>query len=258
MRYEYNLQKPAFTVKNIDLINLKRAKNYRHSYRNGRSKHGFIYIVEGSIDASFFNSDEEVISASQGELLFIPQGSKYTSIYTSPLTHIQLIQFDIDEGALNSYLSRPVKIELPDAGEILNRIFSKGNSHSLNHPFYYLSCLYELLYRIDETYGRLPRKYKKLGQALYELSERYEKNESVGYYAELCDMSEVHFRRLFKEYTGLSPIEYRNELRLQNARAKLKSGEYNVSETAESCGFSNLSFFINLYKKRFGHTPKQE
>jgi len=71
-------------------------------------------------------------------------------------------------------------------------------------------------------------------------------------------MSEVNFRRLFREYRNQSPIEYRNELRLQNAQIKLQSGEYNVSETAQLCGFSNLSFFIRLYKKKYGHTPKQE
>ena len=45
---------------------------------------------------------------------------------------------------------------------------------------------------------------------------------------------------------------------LNSARSKLQSGEYNVSEAASLCGFTNLSFFIRLYKKKFGHTPKQE
>ena len=71
-------------------------------------------------------------------------------------------------------------------------------------------------------------------------------------------MSEVNFRRLFKEYTGKSPVEYRNDIRLKNAKIKLQSGEYNVSEAAYESGFSNLSFFIRLYKKKYGHTPKKE
>jgi AraC-like DNA-binding protein len=57
---------------------------------------------------------------------------------------------------------------------------------------------------------------------------------------------------------GHSPVDHRNELRLQDARIKLQSGEYTVSEAAESSGFSNLSFFIRLYKKKYGHTPKKE
>ena len=99
---------------------------------------------------------------------------------------------------------------------------------------------------------------KKLQAALSEIAEYWYKNESVAYYAELCNMSEVNFRRLFKEYTGLSPIDYRNDVRLSKARSKLQSGEYNVSEVAEICGFSNLSFFIRVYKKKYGYTPKKE
>ena len=71
-------------------------------------------------------------------------------------------------------------------------------------------------------------------------------------------MSEVSFRRSFREYTGLSPIDYRNAIRLSNAKSKLQSGAYNVSEAAYESGFSNLSFFIRLYKKKYGHTPKKE
>ncbi len=76
-------------------------------------------------------------------------------------------------------------------------------------------------------------------------------------YAKLCDMSEVCFRRYFKEFTGKSPIEYRNDTRLNNAKILLQSGQYTVSEVAEACGFSNLSFFTRLYKRKYGHTPKR-
>lgn len=51
---------------------------------------------------------------------------------------------------------------------------------------------------------------------------------------------------------------FSNSIRLTNARNKLQSGEYNVSEAAYESGFSNLSFFIRLYKKKYGHTPKNK
>ena len=71
-------------------------------------------------------------------------------------------------------------------------------------------------------------------------------------------MSEAGFRRLFREYMGASPVDHRNEIRLLHAKSKLQSGEYNVSEAAYESGFSNLSFFIRLYKKKFGYTPKKK
>ena len=126
------------------------------------------------------------------------------------------------------------------------------------HPFYYLSCFYELLWRIDECCASIPKKYRKLQPALVEMLEHWMDHQRISYYADLCGMSEAGFRRLFREYMGVSPIDYRNDIRLINARNKLQSGEYNVSEAAYESGFSNLSFFIRLYKKKFGYTPKKE
>ncbi len=258
MKYQYNLQEPNFTVENIDIQNVSRPKNYKHSFRNGRTKHGFVYTVSGQMLDIFHTGDKESICVAAGELMFIPAGSIYTGVYLDEHTEIKIIQFDIAMGELPQYLSKPVKIKLPNAGELVESFFKPVEAHTSNHPFYYLSRLYTLLWQIDESYSRIPTKHKKLQAALSEFTEYWQKNETVSYYADLCNMSEVNFRRLFREYTGMSPIEYRNDIRLTNARNKLQSGEYNVSEVAELCGFSNLSFFIRLYKKKYGYTPKKE
>ena len=49
MKFQYNLQDPNFRVGNIDVQVVSRPKNYKHSFRNGREKHGFIYIVSGKM-----------------------------------------------------------------------------------------------------------------------------------------------------------------------------------------------------------------
>ena len=156
------------------------------------------------------------------------------------------------------YLSTPTKIDLPRARELIEVFFKPIENHMSCHPFYYLSCLYQLLWEIDNSYARLPKKYRHLQPALTEITECWNENKKVSYYADLCNLSEPYFRKLFIEYTGMSPIDYRNDIRLTNAKNKLQSGEYNVSEAAYGSGFSNLSFFIRLYKKKYGHTPKNE
>lgn len=258
MKYQYTLQEPNFRIGNIDIQNVSRPKNYKHTFRDGRKKHGFIYAVSGQMQDIFQSSEPKEIRVSEGELIFIPKNTVYTGVYLAENTKIKIVQFDLVSGTLPEYLSSPVKIDLPKASELIEAFFRPVENHTSSHPFYYLSCLYNLLWQIDESYSKAPAKYKKLQSALSEITEHWNKNEPVVYYANLCSMSEVNFRRLFKEYTGLSPIDYRNDLRLTNARNKLQSREYNVSEVAELCGFSNLSFFIRLYKKKYGYTPKKE
>lgn len=257
MKHQYILQEPIFRVRNIDVQTISRPKNHRHSFKNGREKHGFIYVVNGKMMDSFTDCRVERLCPVKGELVFIPKGSIYTGVYSEDNTTIKIIQFDILSGDLPEYLSYPSKIELPDACELIEAFFSPIENHTAVHPFYYLSCLYKLLWKIDESCASLPQKYKKLQPALTEIAERWNENQKVSYYAQLCDMSETNFRRLFSEYMGKSPIDYRNDIRLLNAKNKLQSGEFNVSEVAFDSGFTNLSFFIRLYKKKYGHTPKQ-
>jgi len=258
MKYQYQLKEPQFRVENIDIQNVSRPKDYKHTFRNGRLKHGFIYTVSGKMRDVFQEKDRRDLCVSAGELIFIPKNTVYTGIYLEENTEIKIVQFDLSGGILPDYLSAPVKIDLPKAGELIEAFFRPSENRTSGHPFYYLSCLYDLLWQIDESNSKIPAKFKSLQAALSEVTEHWNESRSVADYAKLCNMSEVNFRRLFKEYTGLSPIDYRNDLRLSNARSKLQSGEFNVSEAAELCGFSNLSFFIRLYKKKYGHTPKKE
>lgn len=254
MKFEYNLKSPAFTVENIAILNVSRDRGYKNFYRD-RTKHGFIYTVSGLMCYTF---KQKHIYIQTGEVIFIPKGCTYSGTYFKDGTEIKIVQFDIASGVLPDYLSIPQKINFPGAVEQINAFFKPMKNHTNGHPFYYLSCLYSFLQQIDDCCSKIPSKYKKLSAALSELSEHYYQNEKISYYAELCGMSEAGFRRLFREYMGQSPVEYRNELRLNNAKIKLQSGEYNVSEAAEATGFSNLSFFIRLYKKKYGYTPKKE
>ena len=253
MRFETNLQAPNFTVNSIDTLNVSRPKNYKYSHRKGRPKHGFVYTVRGVMRDTFYADGETHIDSKAGEVVFIPKNCTYTGTYLEEDTEIKIVQFDLADGELPEYLSYPHKITLPEAEERINAFFRPGA-----HPFYTLSCMYKLLWQIDETYSKIPTTYKKLQAALSDISANYAANRPISEYAALCGMSEVNFRRLFHKYTGKSPIQHRNDIRLENARIMLQSGVYNVSEAAEACGFSSLSFFIRLYKKKYGYTPKKE
>lgn len=258
MRDELNLQNPCFTVGEIDVVNASREKNYRHSYRNGRLKHGFIYTVSGEMCNTLLDSVPQDIHVRAGELIFIPKGTRYIGTYCGENTEIKVVHFNLLSGELPDYLSSPIKIALPDAENEINAFFALKPRRNEKHPFYFLACLYHLLWRIEENREDVPTKYSQLHAALSDMREYPELDRSIADYAELCRMSEINFRRLFKQYTGMPPIAYRNDIRLQSAHTKLQSGEYNVSEAAESAGFSNLSFFIRQYKKKFGHTPTRK
>ncbi len=255
MRKEYFFNEPDFKVENINILEVARPSGFKHFFKSGRPKHGFIYAVKGAIEYTFYSGKKRNITVKAGEVVFIPKSCVYSGIYSTEDTKIKIVQFDISDGKLPQYLLNPTVIQLPNIAELIENFFKNFDSRKAS--FYYPHCFYNMMWQIDENYFSLPQKFKRLQPALTEITEYWNKNEAVLYYAELCDMSEVSFRRYFKEFTGKSPIEYRNDIRLNNAKILLQSGQYTITETAEACGFSNLSFFTRLFKKKYGHTPKK-
>ena len=95
----------------------------------------------------------------------------------------------------------------------------------------------------------IPAKFQKIIPALEEIRKNYATNNKVSFYSSMCNMSESNFRKLFKEYTGKSLIEYRNLIRISKAQKMIESREFTVAEAAYLTGFNNMSFFYEVYNK---------
>lgn len=70
-------------------------------------------------------------------------------------------------------------------------------------------------------------------------------------------MSPAYVGRIFKQYEQQSVGDFLNDYRLEKARELLIGSNYNVKEIADYLGFSNSSYFITLFKKKYGVTPKE-
>lgn len=65
------------------------------------------------------------------------------------------------------------------------------------------------------------------------------------------------FRRMFKEYTGVSPAQYQLQQKLQRAKELLIGSNLNISEIAYSLKFENAGQFSTFFKKKEGLTPSE-
>ncbi|MBQ8551841.1 MAG: helix-turn-helix transcriptional regulator [Clostridia bacterium] len=94
-----------------------------------------------------------------------------------------------------------------------------------------------------------------ISNTLRYLSEHIEENPTVAELAALCNISEVYFRKQFKCHMGMTPLEYRNALRLGRARSYLEYGDISVQEISDMIGYSNVSHFIKEFKRQYGSSP---
>lgn len=247
-----------FVVGNTSFVTVHRNMSAKMAFPDGRKQHSFLYTRSGCMQYKSLARSFDNITAPESTLVFIPKGTQHASVYTEDNTQVEIAQFEIISGELPDYLSMPVIIEINNANELFSSFRADFEAGIGDNPLYFLYRIYELLWNVSIQQPKIPYKFKKLQKVVQEIMLRYYENRKIADYAEMSGMSESGFRRLFHEYTGCSPVEYRNEIRLKEAQKLLRSGEYCVEETAHIVGFSNLHFFSRSYKKCFGYSPSKE
>ncbi len=76
------------------------------------------------------------------------------------------------------------------------------------------------------------------------------------YLCRLAGLSQASLRRLFKEQTGKSPIEFARELKMMAAARQLLTTNYPIATLASELGFEDPNYFSRAFKKVFGVSPK--
>ncbi|SFL75769.1 bifunctional transcriptional activator/DNA repair enzyme AdaA [Pelosinus propionicus] len=70
-------------------------------------------------------------------------------------------------------------------------------------------------------------------------------------------ISQNHCIHLFRQQFQMTPVEYMNKLRVEQAKQMLVSTELTIVHIALACGFRSLSTFYECFKKYVGFPPKK-
>ncbi|WP_299230179.1 AraC family transcriptional regulator [uncultured Bacteroides sp.] len=73
--------------------------------------------------------------------------------------------------------------------------------------------------------------------------------------ASRINISYSWFRKLFKDYTGVSPAHYIQELKIQEAKQLLSGSDTNIKDVSYYLGFDDIAYFSKVFKKYTGFTP---
>ena len=94
-----------------------------------------------------------------------------------------------------------------------------------------------------------------IGKARLRIRESIESSVTIQQIAEELGVSYSNFRKLFKEYTGLSPATYQQELRLLRAKELLTTTDLSVKEIAYRLNFESPDYFSSKFKAKMGCKP---
>lgn len=89
------------------------------------------------------------------------------------------------------------------------------------------------------------------------LDQQTEQVADIEKLAASLHMSYAHFRRVFKQQTGLSPYQYHLQLRINRAREILHGTTLPIKQVAARLNFENSYHFSKIFRKKTGMSPSQ-
>ena len=89
------------------------------------------------------------------------------------------------------------------------------------------------------------------------MKSHLDKELTLGKLARVCGVSVSALESKFRAIYGVSVYRYLINLRMEEARRLLSKTSYTVTEIAARCGYDNLFYFCNVFKKHSGMTPTE-
>lgn len=218
----------------------------------GRKKHLLHLITSGR---RTYEVADKCLNLKAGTVLFIPDGTEYRS---KAITVGQ----DVCRGIGISFeiwtpLDFKKDVYYRDGDSRIAESFREVVEACQQQPIQYAGLREKTYGLISLLSGEGRKAEQEIQAALLYIQEHFRENMPVCQYARQCLMSESHFRKRFREIMGVSPLEYRNRIRLAEARRLYLKG-IPIHTISEMVGFEDPSYLTKLNKKYNGVSLKAD
>lgn len=92
-------------------------------------------------------------------------------------------------------------------------------------------------------------------RALEWLKQHFRERQSISHLADIAHMGVSTFHRHFKQVTGVSPVQYRKRLQLNEARRLMIVAGLDAASSAYDVGYESPAQFSREYRREFGQSP---
>lgn len=152
--------------------------------------------------------------------------------------------------------------ELLDAAVRLTDLLDKPDDIEALAPLVIREILYRLLTDPGNSTLRqmatADSRLNQIAKAIVWLREHYTEACRINYIADTLGMSSSSFHAHFKAITSMTPLEFRGQLRLQEARRLMVAEGMDASSAGYSVGYESPSQFSRDYARMFGNPPAKD
>lgn len=228
----------------------------------GRPDYLLLYIYRGAV--CFFLHGREVQARSGDFILYAP-GEEQHHIYTANRSgEFYYLHFTVEDPRDLEPLEMTSSVlyhSTPSAetADTFERIIRELQTRRANYrQACRLMARYLFICVNRQLRGNVEAQQEpELTAVIQHIRQHYAENTDLAAYAKKCQMSKYHFCRLFKQQTGMSPMEYRTSVRMEHARELLTTSRCSIKKIAELTGYSSPEYFSDAFKKQTGCSPSQ-
>ena len=231
--------------------------------KNPRKQSALLWFC--GANGAFLPEKDDRIDIPRGALVYIPQGARYEVCFRERFDTVStvLIEFCLDDGE-PCILCDKIKVICNDIDdgripEVMRKIAyecKKPNKNSLKLH----RNIFELLSLLSEGEERKSirhKGFKTIEKGIEYLQNDAKQELSIEDVAKMCFVTPAYFRRLFREYSGMSPAEYRAHRRIERAKALMERTDISVEAVSDELAFSDPSYFCRVFKKVTGMSPSE-
>lgn len=106
------------------------------------------------------------------------------------------------------------------------------------------------------TPQELPRENSAVRRALKYMEEHYRAPVTLQQLADAAGYSSFYFCKLFKQVTGLTPLQYMVRFRLEQAKKQMLTTDEPLESIMLETGFRNYGYFWRTFKAVYGDSPQ--
>lgn len=266
IQYEYgevkSMSRVDITKNNLylkKLINVLRSEIVNRSkitHLKGRHSDAFVYVTKGSCTYVFENG--HTCTVNEGDILYLAHKELYTMYVHTPRYSSIYCDFEFygDESRRSDVYTPKNTRETEDLFKRLIRNYNSPSKTTFAECMSMLYTVYAIVINsANEQYLNKTLKSKIEDTKLYIDMNFKNKALTVVELAEMADISEVYYRKLFKSIYGESPSKYITSVRLESGRKLMKYPFLTLEECAMQSGFSTVQYFCRVFKKKTGITP---
>lgn len=250
-------------IQNFDITREKRAGAYNMPDLHYHDHYEIYFLAKGSV--RYFIEDR-VYDLEEGDVILIPPHviHKTATLMNKGSERIviaftnEFIMYSQNDRLFSCFNTRYFKKPpIRDLVEKAESEFLKSDRYSEELIAGYIR---EILVNLKRLTGESrTEEYSQSGSiiqsAVHYISENYAQELSLAMLARNFALSESHFSRQFKMFTGFGLNEYISTVRVKNAEKLLATTSLPVTLIAQECGFNSSSYFAAVFKKVRGISP---